>query len=90
MRKQFGSSKLCFQAVLVAVCLAFTTVPSGAQNPCSTDVCVLTWQNDTYRTGDNLSESSITSSSIKTNNFGQLCSVGLDGQVYAQLSSSRT
>jgi hypothetical protein len=45
---------------------------------------VLTWQNDTYRTGDNLSESTITPSSIRTDNFGQLCAANLDGQVFAQ------
>jgi hypothetical protein len=45
---------------------------------------VTTWHNDTYRTGDNLSESKITASSIQSDNFGQLCSAQLDGQVYAQ------
>ncbi len=63
------------------------------QSMCNTGVCVLTWQQDTgtdigsgyaYRTGQNLSEATITYSSIVTDNFGQLCSVSLDGQVYAQ------
>jgi len=63
------------------------------QNLCNSGVCVLTWQQDTgtdigqgysYRTGQNLSELSITASSITSDNFGQLCSAALDGQVYAQ------
>jgi len=54
---------------------------------------VLTWQQDTasetctgcvYRTGENLSESTITNSTIQSDNFQQFCSVNLDGQVYAQ------
>jgi hypothetical protein len=57
------------RVIVVALFLAFATVPSSAQTPCSTGVCVLTWHNDTYRTGDNLSESTITPSSITTDNF---------------------
>jgi len=44
----------------------------------------LTWQNDTYRTGDNLNETTLTYSSVGKDTFGQLCSAQLDGQVYAQ------
>jgi hypothetical protein len=45
---------------------------------------VLTWQNDNYRTGDNLNETVLTYNSINKNTFGQLCSTKLDGQVYSQ------
>jgi hypothetical protein len=45
---------------------------------------ILTWQIDVGRTGQNLSETTLTTSSVQTGNFGQLCNVALDGQVYAQ------
>jgi hypothetical protein len=88
--------QVCALAVLSILFFAVATVPMGAavQNLCQTGhVCVTTWQQDTgtdissgysYRTGQNLSESTIRYDSIKTDNFGQLCSVALDGQVYAQ------
>jgi hypothetical protein len=85
MRKHSWLLQFFVPAVLVVVLLAFWTAPSSAQTPlCSTGVCVLTWQNDTDRTGDNLSESTITPSSIRTDNFGQLCAANLDGQVFSQ------
>src|SRR5579862_5168056 len=72
----------CVLAAFVVVLLA---PASSAQSFCSgTGVCVLTWQNDTYRTGDNLDESTITHGSIQNDNFGQLCLAQLDGQVFAQ------
>jgi PQQ-like domain len=52
--------------------------------PGDLDVNVFTWQNDTFRTGQNLNETVLTPTAIKNSNFGQLCSVQLDGQVYAQ------
>ncbi len=72
------------RVIAVAVFLALASAPSSTQTPCSSGICVLTWQNDTYRTGDNLSETTITPSSITTDNFGKLCSANLDGQVFAQ------
>ncbi len=71
----------------LAVLILAIAIPrsSSAQTLCATGtVCVTTWQNDNYRTGQNLSESTITYQTIATNDFGQLCSVPLDGQVYAQ------
>jgi hypothetical protein len=44
---------------------------------------VFTWHNDTYRTGQNLSEAVLVTPLSKTN-FGLLCSASLDGQVCAQ------
>jgi hypothetical protein len=84
MGKHLVLLRFCVPAALAVVLVAVATAPSSAQNPCSSGVCVTTWHNDTYHTGDNLSESSITPSSITTDNFGQLCSASLDGQVYAQ------
>ena len=77
--------RLCVSVVLLTFFVAVATTSSSAQLCPAGTVCVTTWQNDTYRTGDNLSESKITTSSIQSDNFGQLCSVqNLDGQVYAQ------
>jgi len=54
------------------------TMCNGAANA----ACVLTWQNDNYRTGQNLSEGILLSSNVPS--IGQLCSKKLDGQVFAQ------
>lgn len=71
-----------------------------AQNVClpGNGACVKTWQQDTgvpeiantsyaYRTGENLNETIITVEEFKSNStfsFGQLFSLQLDGQVFAQ------
>jgi hypothetical protein len=48
-------------------------------------VNVLTWHNDNYRTGGNLSEATLAYNAITKNTFGQLCATAaLDGQVYGQ------
>jgi hypothetical protein len=81
--KKFRAAQ--YPVVLVVVFLAAAVAPLRAQTLCATGtVCVTTWHNDTYRTGDNLSESTLTASAITADNFGQLCSIGLDGQVFAQ------
>ena len=94
MRRSFLNVRI--SSVLLILFLGIVTAPVGAltQNLCqSGHVCVTTWQQDTgtdissgysYRTGQNLSESVITASSITTDTFGKLCSADLDGQVYAQ------
>jgi hypothetical protein len=72
-------------ALLVSVLgvIAVAPAPLYAQDP---DVNVLTWGYDAYKTEQNLDESVLTSSSISSSgqNFGQLCNIQLDGQVYAQ------
>lgn len=58
---------------------------SQSQDPgTGSGINVTTWQNDVGRTGQNLAEGTITYNNIGTSNFGQLCSVALDGQVFAQ------
>ena len=67
----------------------FAAPNSAAQNP---NVNVTTWHQDiptictgcVYRTGANLSENTITHSSINTATFGQYCYYNVDGQVYGQ------
>ena len=73
--------------VPVAFVIFFATVasPLSAQTLCgSGTVCVTTWQNDNYRTGQNLSEGTLLYSNLLGSSFGQLCSTLLDGQVYSQ------
>ncbi len=82
MGRHFGIAQIYVAAVLF---LGIASPPSSAQAMCATGaVCVTTWHNDNYRTGDNLSEGTLTPTSITSDNFGQLCSAQLDGQVYAQ------
>lgn len=66
-----------FAISLLGVILAVSR-PSRAQDP---DVNVVTWQNDTHRTGQNLNEATLVS---PLTGFGQLCNIPVDGQVYAQ------
>jgi hypothetical protein len=72
---------------LAALFLAVVFAASGLQ----AQVNVITWHNDNWRTGQNVNETALTTSTVTKNTFGKLCSVPftsdggvLDGQVYAQ------
>ncbi len=67
----------CFVAVFFLSCFA-SVAPEGlvAQTICDTGTCVATWHNDTYRTGQNLAEGTLTYNTINKDNFGQLCLTG--------------
>src|SRR5271166_1843072 len=95
MKKCLGGRRVWLSTALGILFVAGASSVSAAQQLCPQNtVCVTTWQQDTgvpsvapgyaYRTGQNLNESTITYSSIVSDNFGQLCSAQLDGQVYAQ------
>jgi hypothetical protein len=53
-------------------------VPAFGQTP------VLTQHNDNARTGQNLSETTLTTANVNTSQFGKLFALPVDGQVYAQ------
>jgi hypothetical protein len=82
--KRFGPLQFCIPSALAVILFAHASTPLSAQTLCNTGVCVFTWQNDTYRTGDNLKESTLTPNTIAKKIFGQRCSAQLDGQVYGQ------
>lgn len=64
----------------------FAHLVSLALVPCLAEaqVSVTTYHNDNSRTGQNISETTLTPSSVSGGYFGRLFSVLLDGQVYAQ------
>jgi hypothetical protein len=94
MKKRCGLTSISFSVTLSALIAAVGLSTTCLAQLCPTNqVCVTTWQQDTgtdvgagfaYRTGENLQEGTITPTTIRQPNFnfGQLCSVQLDGQVY--------
>jgi hypothetical protein len=60
-----------------ALCVLWAA--AAAQN-----VNVVTWQNDTHRTGNYSRESTLSYTNLGVKTFGRLCTAQLDGQVYAQ------
>ena len=63
---------------IVIVLLACATTPMRSQTN------VLTWHNDNWRDGLNSSETVLTQSNVNATQFGKICSVAFDGQVFAQ------
>ena len=82
MKKPRPSSPV-IRVLFVLVLTIASVAPMTAQGS-APSFNVLTWQVDVGRTGQNLSETTLTTSSVQNSNFGQLCSAALDGQVYAQ------
>jgi hypothetical protein len=50
----------------------------------NSQVNVLTYHNDNWRTGQNIKETVLTPSNVKSDTFGKLCSTPVNGQIYAQ------
>jgi hypothetical protein len=68
---------------VMATLLTVLTLPRPCDAQLGAATSVLTWHNDVGRTGQNLGETSLVYSALP-GTFGQLCSLALDGQVYAQ------
>ena len=83
MKTKDATQRVVSASYLVSACGLAPSLAT-AQTMCSSGVCVLTWQNDTYRTGDNLNETTLTYGNLGKDTFGQRCSFQVDGQVYAQ------
>ncbi len=71
-------SPMCLRIAAFAPLLAAASLPALAQ----TDV--LTWHNDTARTGRNLAEHILTPANVRASGFGKLFEVPVDGKVDAQ------
>jgi len=65
---------------IVLFLLLHTLTPSPAQ----AQVSVTTHHNDVGRTGQNLNESTLTTSNVNVNQFGKLFACSVDGYIYAQ------
>lgn len=65
-----------FYGMVVSLLLTSTVARAG--------VDVITYHNDTSRTGDNLNETVLTPANVNPNSFGKLFTLQLDGDVYTQ------
>src|ERR1700722_7366132 len=64
--------------------LAVLTVTTGTPPPVPAGTDVLTYKNDLNRSGQNLTESTLTPANVTSSTFGLLRNLGVDGKVDAQ------
>ena len=67
----------CFVCYLVLVSISMTELAAA-------QVSVLTQHNDNSRTGQNLQETVLNTSTVNVANFGKLFSLPVDGNIFAQ------
>src|SRR5437588_577601 len=68
-------------AIAIAIlCLLSVFYPA----PLAAQVNVLTWHNDTGRTGANTAETTLTTANVIKTSFGKICSAPVDGAINAQ------
>ena len=96
LKAQIGRAKLWFVVLLGGAILSAGLMGScggtggasssapGAMKAASGSAVVLTYHNDNARSGQMLSESTLTPGSVNSANFGKLFTYDLDGQPYAQ------
>ncbi len=68
-------------ALTVGAVYAFP--PAQTQKP-ATPPAILTWHNDNGRTGQNLQETTLTTTNVNATTFGKVFSYPVDGNIYAQ------
>ncbi|HYM78979.1 MAG TPA: pyrrolo-quinoline quinone [Candidatus Dormibacteraeota bacterium] len=71
----------CSRCGSLPLLVAFTLLLATSA---ASQVNVTTYHNDNSRTGQNTSETVLTTANVNTTTFGKLFTVGVDGQVYAQ------
>ncbi|MBX3188360.1 MAG: PQQ-binding-like beta-propeller repeat protein [Labilithrix sp.] len=82
-----ASSLFLAMAALVGACSAAhedEDAAEGSEQGLASNIHVLTSKNDAARTGANLREKALTTSSVKATTFGKLFMRPVDGQIYAQ------